>query len=315
MADDAEMAFLDAQNAEEYDPAGDFSHQADNENDDDEEYDPDNAFDTPADSPSANSASMPESAVNTPPATATGEGALKPQPAEAAAAPPPAKQVRTKGGFVDDSEDDEAEVPVTVSKASATLSGAAGSLQRSVTLSPNPNNTTQQTMPSSSAHDQALPGVSASVAVPEIPVAASVPSGGTPVPDSTKKAPPSHLNAAATSRTATPAVPATPVSASIPKARLPQDKVGQYEDRIADDPRGDIEAWQGLIDEHRKRHKHDEARAVFERFLEVFPQAVSLSLCSDVSANTSRVMYGLNMSTWRRSWRTSSSSSRSLVAR
>jgi cleavage stimulation factor subunit 3 len=310
MADDAQMAFLDAHNAEEYDPAGDFSHQAENENDDDEEYDPDNAFDETAGSPSANSASMPESAVNTPP-VALNEGALMPQPAEAAAAPTPAKQVRTKGGFVDDSEDDEAEVPVTVSKASATLSGASGSLQRSVTLSPNPNNTTQQTMPSSSAHDQALPGVSDSVAVPEISVAASVPSGGTPVPDSTKKAPPSHLNAASASHTT---APASPVSASMPKARLPQDKVGQYEDRIADDPRGDIEAWQGLIDEHRKRHKHEEARAVFERFLEVFPQAVSVSLGSDVSANTIRVMYGLSMSTWRRNWRTSSLSSSSLVA-
>ena len=278
MADmDPEMAFLEAQSKEqEYDPATDYSHLANQpeDADDDEEYDPDNAFAGATHSPSVQSASMPESTVNTPPVV---EGALKPQPAEAAAAAPtPSKQVRTKGGFVDDSEDDEADGPVTVSKASAALSntGAPGSPQRSVTLSPN-NTTAQQTMPSSSAQDQALPGVSSSVAVPEIPLAASVPSGGTPVPDSTKKALPSHVDVASARQST---APATPVSASLPKARLPQDRVGLLEDRIADDPRGDIEAWLGLIEEHRRRHKHDDARAAFERFFKVFPSAVSISL-------------------------------------
>ena len=278
MADiDPEMAFLDAQSKEqEYDPATDYSHlanQPEDEDDDDDEYDPDSAFAEVTRSPSTHSASMPESAANTPPVPVT-EDALKPQPADAAA-PTPSKQVRTKGGFVDDSEDDEADVPVTVSKASATLSntGAPGSPQRSVTLSPN-NTTAQQNMPSSSAQDQAIPGVSSSVAVPEIPLAASVPSGGTPVPDFTKKAPPSHLDVASARQST---APATPVSASLPKARLPQDRVGLLEDRIADDPRGDIEAWLGLIEEHRRRHKHDEARAVFERFFKVFPSAVSVS--------------------------------------
>jgi cleavage stimulation factor subunit 3 len=274
MADmDPEMAFLDAQSKEqEYDPTTDYSHLANQpEDDEDEEYDPDSAFAEVARSASAHSASMPESAVNTPPVT---EGALKPQPADAAA-PTPSKQVRTKGGFVDDSEDDEADVPVTVSKASATLSntGAPGSPQRSVTLSPN-NTTAQQNMPSSSAQDQAIPGVSSSVAVPEIPLAASVPSGGTSIPDSTKKALPSHLEVASARQST---APATPVSASLPQARLPQDRVGLLEDRIADDPRGDIEAWLGLIEEHRRRHKHDEAGAVFERFFKVFPSAVSAS--------------------------------------
>jgi cleavage stimulation factor subunit 3 len=65
---------------------------------------------------------------------------------------------------------------------------------------------------------------------------------------------------------------------SVPKARLPHDKTGILEDRIKEDPRGDIEAWLSLISEHCNRNKLDEARAVYERFFKVFPQAVSLAL-------------------------------------
>ena len=66
---------------------------------------------------------------------------------------------------------------------------------------------------------------------------------------------------------------ATPISAA-PKARLPHDKVGILEDRIKEDPRGDLDAWQNLINEHKKRGKLDDARNVYERFLIVFPSAV-----------------------------------------
>jgi len=62
---------------------------------------------------------------------------------------------------------------------------------------------------------------------------------------------------------------------SLPKARLPQDTTGLLEDRIKEDPRGDIDAWLALISEHRKRNKLDDARAVYDRFFKVFPQAVS----------------------------------------
>jgi cleavage stimulation factor subunit 3 len=59
------------------------------------------------------------------------------------------------------------------------------------------------------------------------------------------------------------------------KKRLPQDVVGQYEDRIADDPKGDVDAWLGLIEEYKRKGKHDDARAAYERFFVVFPTAVS----------------------------------------
>ena len=63
---------------------------------------------------------------------------------------------------------------------------------------------------------------------------------------------------------------------SVPKARLPHDRVGILEDRIAEDPKGDIDAWLNLINEHRRRNKVDDARAVYERFLKIFPSAVSI---------------------------------------
>lgn len=72
-----------------------------------------------------------------------------------------------------------------------------------------------------------------------------------------------------------PSVNQAAVQSAIQKARLPHDRLGILEDRIRDDPKGDIEAWLSLITEHRNRHKLDEARAVYERFFKVFPQAVS----------------------------------------
>ena len=64
----------------------------------------------------------------------------------------------------------------------------------------------------------------------------------------------------------------------IPRARLPQDRIGILEDRIQEDPRGDMEAWLSLIDEYRKRGKLDEARTTYDRFFVVFPAAVRIGL-------------------------------------
>lgn len=71
--------------------------------------------------------------------------------------------------------------------------------------------------------------------------------------------------------------PLVPVGAA-PKARLPHDRIGILEDRIKEDPRGDLDAWLSLVGEHRKRGKVNDARTVYERFLVVFPQAVSSHL-------------------------------------
>jgi cleavage stimulation factor subunit 3 len=294
MADNAELAFLDAQ--KEYDPS--TSYEAVGE----EEYDPATAYSPHA--PSDVSASMPESAGNSPRRDGDGEGenGLKPAPApvsaEVSATPTLLKQPRTRGGFVDESEDEEEEPaaqPTTAASALQSASGAAESPQRSFT------NTPSNTLPNPdvqlhSAQDQgALPLLSASVAVNESApfVASTLPNGSAPAPDVAMTGAPAHLNAQQSAS----AVPVTrvPASNALPKARLPQDRIGILEDRIAEDPRGDIEAWLSLIEEHRRRHKNDDARAVFDRFLKVFPTAVSriVHFPHDF-ANTSRASNGSN---------------------
>ncbi|CAG8942219.1 unnamed protein product [Penicillium salamii] len=66
----------------------------------------------------------------------------------------------------------------------------------------------------------------------------------------------------------------TPVPQS-PSAqgRLAHDRVGILQDRIEQDPRGDIPAWLDLIAEHRSRNRLDSARETYESFLKVFPMA------------------------------------------
>jgi cleavage stimulation factor subunit 3 len=54
---------------------------------------------------------------------------------------------------------------------------------------------------------------------------------------------------------------------------LPQDKVGQLEDRIALDAR-DADAWLALIGEHQAKGKISDARNTYERFFKVFPDLV-----------------------------------------
>jgi cleavage stimulation factor subunit 3 len=73
----------------------------------------------------------------------------------------------------------------------------------------------------------------------------------------------------------------TPNTAA-PRVRLPHDRIGILEDRVKEDPRGALEAWLNLIGEHRKRGKIEDARNAYERFLHVFPSAVSMPQSSIV---------------------------------
>lgn len=298
MADDAELAFLRSQE-QEYDPSAvwptaddqaptnEVASEGEGEEEEggegqgeEEEYDPASNMDTAQEPTQSEQLSfMPESAANSPPSTDNqSTNGLKPVSAETSAAPTPAKQPRTIGGFVDESEDEEEE-PVAAPKMAAPAllraSEAAETPQRSVTNTPN-NTLPTPDVQLHSAQDQGASSVSASVAVNEpTPSIASVPvNGTTPVPDATK---PADLLTIDPARQATASVTPVPPSASLPKARLPQDRIGILNDRIQEDPRGDIEAWLGLIEEQRKRHKHDEAREVFNRFLDQFPTAVSIN--------------------------------------
>jgi cleavage stimulation factor subunit 3 len=70
-------------------------------------------------------------------------------------------------------------------------------------------------------------------------------------------------------------VSATVVAGAASRPSLPYDKIKHYEDRVRDDPRGAVTEWLSLMAEHRARNNFAEARQVFDRFLALFPQAVS----------------------------------------
>jgi len=106
-------------------------------------------------------------------------------------------------------------------------------------------------------------------------LAAVIPDTGASFHSETKAKPTKTLPAPpatdANPRAAT--IPPTPTS-SASRARLPHDTIGILEDRIKEDARGDMNSWLSLLDEHKKRGKFDDARAVYERFFLVFPSAV-----------------------------------------
>jgi cleavage stimulation factor subunit 3 len=70
-----------------------------------------------------------------------------------------------------------------------------------------------------------------------------------------------------------PSAAGTPAPA-VPKARLAHDILGILEDRIKEDPRGDMDAWLSLLAELRSRNKKDEVRRIYSNFFKQFPLAV-----------------------------------------
>lgn len=78
----------------------------------------------------------------------------------------------------------------------------------------------------------------------------------------------------------------SPLTQQGKRKRLAQDVVGLLEDRVTQDPRGDIDAWLQLINEHQRKGKLDDARVVYERFLAVFPTAVSGILLEKINFTT-----------------------------
>ncbi|KAJ6166611.1 RNA-processing protein HAT helix [Penicillium chermesinum] len=179
-------------------------------------------------------------------------------PAPEAAAVP---QTKTIGGFVD--EDDEEDPEEADYEPPAALE-VEDPNAITMTMSENPNleNENQKTSPD--AYHQAVEGASSSdVANSSYPNI--YPSAPAPDPALWGSHDPSVQN----SIVPTP----VPESPSTSKGRLPHDRVGILQDRIDEDPRGDIPAWLELISEHRGRHRLDAAREVFENFLKIFPMA------------------------------------------
>lgn len=95
---------------------------------------------------------------------------------------------------------------------------------------------------------------------------------------------PEHASVVEPSQSPSSSVQATALSggdfaSTVPKARLPNDFVGIMEDRIKEDPIGDTDAWITLINEYKRRNKLQEARETYDRFLNIFPTAVSTRHC------------------------------------
>ena len=192
--------------------------------------------------------------------------------------PPPnyqPKQPRLKGGFV--IEDDEDDLEEEDAK-DGDVYGSADGMEPSATVTAmdqqKPLDSTDS--PQVSIHE----GVQVSSKTDNSLNGASRPLSSTPTPQNGDTFSGENPNVSAQSvrpsqeKTAQhePYI-ASSVSA-VPKARLAHDILGLLEDRINEDPRGDIDAWLSLSDELRSRNKKDEARRVYDRFFKIFPLCV-----------------------------------------
>lgn len=195
------------------------------------------------------------------------------------------RKPKTVGGFLADDSDEESDESTPVQISTGPQQAAPSTVKRTISPSPLQVSVTPRDLQSpiqnqDDSHSGALSSNTLSV---NSSVAGVTPSLQAP-----------------TTQTLTSAAPSTSVqSTSAPKARLPHDRTGILEDRIKEDPRGDIDAWLSLISEHRKRNKLDDARAVYERFFKVFPQAVSAHfLLFHLSLTRSRPRFGSNTLRW-----------------
>ncbi|KAM0134993.1 hypothetical protein ACHAO1_005426 [Botrytis cinerea] len=164
------------------------------------------------------------------------------------------RKPKTVGGFIADDSDEENEESTPINTGHLQLP-ASDDPKRSP--SPLQNSITQQEVPIKMENQVD----SKPEALSSVPNSINPSNVGTPIEQSSVQVP----------------IPVgTSQSTSVPRARLPHDKIGMLEDRVKEDPRGDMEAWLSLIGEHRKRNKLDDARAVYERFLKVFPHSAEI---------------------------------------
>ncbi|PQE09541.1 hypothetical protein CJF30_00010637 [Rutstroemia sp. NJR-2017a BBW] len=168
------------------------------------------------------------------------------------------RKPKTVGGFLADDSDEENDDSASTAAATGSLPlPASDNPKRSISPSHLQTSVTQQELPLMTENQADLKANGPA----STPVSVTASNVGTPIEQAPVQVPASTTAAQ---------------NVSGPKARLPHDKTGILEDRIKEDPRGDIEAWLSLISEHRKRNKLDDARAVYERFLKVFPHAAEI---------------------------------------
>ena len=201
--------------------------------------------DVPGDSPSHGGPSGEgEAAAYDPESVPQHPQIVEPEPAATEPAPPPAtRRRRTAGGFMIGDSDSEDDTPTPSSSGLLAEPNTQG--QQTAARSPLHNSTNAQ-------DTHMADGLSNQ---PAAVVHADGPSGGL---------------------ASAPAVD-TRLAPAVAAAIVPHDTTGLLELQIKDDPRGAMDAWLALMAEHRRRNKTDELRSVYNRFLEVFPQAVRIS--------------------------------------
>lgn len=226
--------------------------------------------------------------------------------------PAPQLQPKTIGGFIveddDDDEEDEEDTKeenqADVASPPSQLNGTEGS-QSGLGAVAVAEATAQDVTIASEAQDTAarfsastptvpVSDVAVSTSLPAPATTPSLPSPVVPAADQGKQEDngSSLGTAAMASTTATPQPPVSlqtngQVPSTTTSQRLPHDKVGQLEDRIAEDPKGDVEAWRLLISHYRDKNQLDNARDVYRRFFEVFPSAVRVHFFRHRSTITS----------------------------
>lgn len=243
---------------------------------------------SPSDSNPPQQTSFPPEIIPNQPAGDTITSQTPPQSESRTPASAPQPKAKTIGGFVVDDEDEDGDEDANKGGDEdyepPSLLGVEGDVDTTVNISQQPvsGNTNQST----STPDVSLQGTAQESAnAQNVPNSSYLPSAAAPpvsfneaptVPDQNLYATQAlQPDSAQPSAAPTP----TPESPSAPKGRLPHDRVGILEDRIQEDPRGDIPAWLDLINEHKARSRIDNTREVYERFLKVFPSAVRIVLC------------------------------------
>ncbi|PPJ57791.1 hypothetical protein CBER1_00139 [Cercospora berteroae] len=252
-----------------YDPAsyGDHGGPQADANDEDDDYDPssmnygdDGAQSTPAQS--------------------------KPQTPTQAETTAPKSQTKVAGFIVEESDDEpdtSAPAPSQVNGNTGAHSGlgaVAQSEAQDVSLNSAPHVDTAEASSSLNGFTVPVPASSSTPVAPEIILQQTAPPSGqegktvSAAASAQPTQQPTQQSIAPTPQP--PAQQSSLPSIQAPPARLPHDKVGQLEDRIKDDPKGDIGAWYELINHYAAKEQYDNVRTVYRRFSEVFRTAVKL---------------------------------------
>jgi cleavage stimulation factor subunit 3 len=184
-------------------------------------------------------------------------------------------QPRLKGGFVIEDEDEEVEndeakdgdVYDSADGVDVALTMAASGPQNSLNSTDSPQVSIQEAVVAAQKASNVSNGAS------DVVSSTTAIQNGDALPRDSTATPAQSLPNIQVKKTRAPSNAGTPTSAA-PKARLAHDTIGILEDRIMDDPRGDMDAWLSLIGELRSRNKKDDVRSVYGRLFKQFPLAV-----------------------------------------